>query len=130
MRIACIGLLAALSVTACAQAQAPQVAAIADTEPDVTERVAAVLNQAAQGTLTAEPLTENARAALDAPQMEAMRTLLRDCANMGALELLARTTKGEERQYQYRAPCGGKPLLVEINFGKGARISHLRVRPG
>ncbi|HEY0065613.1 MAG TPA: hypothetical protein VGC21_26085, partial [Telluria sp.] len=80
MRHACIGLLAAFSISACASAQAPQQTAIADTEPDVTERVAAILAQAAQDKLGAEPLTENARAALGAPQLQAMSALLRRCA--------------------------------------------------
>lgn len=126
MRIACTALLLSAFISACAGAQVP---AIDDSEPDVTGQVAAILARTAQGALAAEPLTDNARAALDAPRMEQLRTALGACAQPGKLELLERKTKGEERQYLYRAPCGGKPLLVEINFGKGARISHLSVRP-
>jgi|GEM_PF-1036908 len=129
MRIACIAVLAAAFLAACASAQAPAAKAIDDTEPDVTQQVAAILGRTAQGSLAAEPLTENARATLDASRTQRIAATLHSCRELNALELLERRTKGEERQYLYRAPCGGQPLLVEIWFGKGARISHLNVRP-
>jgi hypothetical protein len=128
MRIACTLLMTAALASACASAQAPR-AAIADSEPDVTEHVAGMLQRVGRGGLSAEPLTENARAAFDAVRTDQLAKALRACAEPGKLELLERNTKGEERQYLYRAPCAGKPLLVEIYFGKGARISHLNVRP-
>jgi hypothetical protein len=128
MRIACSLLMTAALASACASAQAPRTA-IADSEPDVTEQVAGILQRTAQGALSAEPLTANARAALDAARTDQLATTLRACSDPRKLELLERNTKGEERQYLYRAPCGGKPLLLEIYFGKGARISHLNVRP-
>lgn len=129
MRSACIALLIATAVSACANAQAPASKAIEDSEPDVTQQVGAILARATQGALAAEPLTENARTALDAAHTRQITETLRSCRELNTLELLSRTTKGEERQYLYRASCGGKPLLVEIYFGKGARISHLDVRP-
>ncbi|MEJ7807241.1 MAG: hypothetical protein WKG03_15115, partial [Telluria sp.] len=84
---------------------------------------------AGQGTFATAQLTENARLALSTAQLREMGALLAPCGKAPALELLRRTTKGEERQYQYRAPCAGKALLVEIDFGKGARINRLTVRP-
>jgi hypothetical protein len=137
MQTACAALMTALLLCACACASAPPTAAAAaaaaaaidDSEPDVTEQVAAILTRTAQGALGAEPLTENARSALPGARMDQLSTALRACGDLGKLALLERKTKGEERQYLYRAPCGGKPLRVEIYFGKGARISHLDVRP-
>ena len=129
MRIACIALLAAGLLAGCASAQAPAAKAIEDTEPDVTQQVGAMLARTAQGSLSAEPLTENARAALDTARTQQIAATLRACRDVNTLELIERRTKGEERQYLYRAPCAGQPLLVEIWFGKGARISHLNVRP-
>jgi hypothetical protein len=114
-------------LSACAQAQPPlpKAPAIADSEPDVSEQVRAALGQAGMGTLAPDQLTDNARAALSAGTVSA----LRPCGAAPAVELLRRSTKGEVRQYLYRLPCHGTPLLVEIDFGKGARISRLNVRP-
>ena len=128
--MACVGL------AACAQAQppvpvpaAPEMAAIADVEPDVTRQVSAFLGNAGQGMFATEQLTDNAREAMTIAQMRATSALLAPCGTKPALELLARTTKGEDRQYRYRAPCGGKALLVEIDFNKGAKINRLEVTP-
>ena len=114
-------------LSACAQAQppAPKAPAIEDSEPDVSQQVSALLGQAGTGTLAPDQLTDNARTALSADALSA----LRPCGAAPGVELLQRSTKGEVRQYLYRLPCQGKPLLVEIDFGKGARISRLTVRP-
>jgi len=129
MRFACTALIAATLVSACASAQDPALPAIADNEPDVTAQVHALLVRTMQGQLQAEPLSENARAALTPERSTQIAERLRRCTVTGKLDLLRRGTKGEERQYLYRLPCGAAPLLVEINFGKGARISYLDVRP-
>ncbi len=107
---------------------APAAAAIPDTEPDVTQKVAAVLAQLGQGGLPREQLTDKAQAALT-PQLAQMAAALRACGTPPALELLSRTTKGEDRNYLYRAPCHGTALLVEIVFAKGSRINFLALRP-
>lgn len=124
------GVLAWAMLGGCAQAAPKQVAMapIADTEPDVTQQVSAVLGSIAQGSFEPGRLTDNARAATTAQQMQAMAAALRPCGTTPALELLQRTTKGEDRQYVYRAPCGGSAQIVEINFSKGARIHKLVVR--
>ncbi|MFL6660177.1 MAG: hypothetical protein ACJ8GW_18980 [Massilia sp.] len=109
-------------------ASAPRMAAISDSEPDVTAQVSNLLAQAGASALPREQLSSNAQNALDAPATAQMAAALRPCGTAPALELLSRTTKGEDRNYLYRAPCNGKPLLVEITFGKGARVNHLLVR--
>jgi hypothetical protein len=118
-------LLSMAALTGCAHAQAPAPKAIPDSEPDVTRQVSALLLQFSLGTLPPEQLTTKAQAAL-APQSGA---LLRACPAPIALDLLERTTKGEDRNYLYRAPCGATPLLVEINFNKAARVDRLVLRP-
>lgn len=126
------GAIAAVALAACAQAQPPVAnarAAITDTEPDVTRQVQSILTQAAQGTLAPDMLTANARTALPPARLQAMSDALKKCGAPPALELLDRQTKGEERQYLYRAPCGGQALLVEINFGKGSRVNRLQLVP-
>ncbi|QYF92096.1 hypothetical protein KY495_15115 [Massilia sp. PAMC28688] len=124
-------LLASLVLAACAQAQKPVAlapASIEDREPDVTRQVQSVLEAVAQEQLPRSALTDNALGALPPAQLQAMGVALRSCGAMPQLQLLSRRTKGEERMYIYRAPCGGRPLLVEINFGKGERISRLVLR--
>jgi hypothetical protein len=129
MRIYTAALMASALLAGCAQAQAPAAKAIADDEPDVTLQVGALLVQLGQGTLPRERLTDKAQAALTAPLAQQMGAALRSCATPPVLELLARTTKGEDRNYLYRALCPNAPLLVEINFNKAARIDRLVVRP-
>lgn len=135
MRAAVPACAIALLLSACAQAPgpvpaaAPARAAIADAEPDVTAQVQAILARMAGGTLAPDALTDNARAAMPAGGLQAMGAALRRCGGPPALELLERSTKGEDRLYLYRAPCAGKPLLVEMGFAKGARINRLQVRP-
>lgn len=142
-------LIAMMSLSACAQAEpapahAPaqqaaaaaavpadasaRPAAIDDTEPDVTRQVSAILEKVRAGLLAPDDMTENARTAYPASQLQRMARALRPCSKPPVLELLARTTKGEDRNYRYRALCP-TPLMVEIVFNKGGRISHLSVAP-
>jgi hypothetical protein len=104
-------------------------ASIEDTEPDVTREVAAILDALAQGSLPRERLTERASGELGAPAVAGMRTALRGCAQPVRLTLLERKTKGEDRQYLYRAACAPQALLVEIDYNKAARVNRLVLRP-
>ena len=140
MRATCTVLLATAFLSACAPSVQPALAqavpvaiartpAIADAEPDVTAQVAATLGRVRGGTLAPEELSDNARAALPAAQLQKMGAALQGCASPPALELLVRTTKGEDRNYRYRALCGSAPLVVDIVFNKGGRIAALAVTP-
>ncbi len=144
MRNVYAGVIACAALCACAQAEpppkvgatpsaqrqgAPALPAIVDAEPDVTREVSEMLGRVAGGTFAQDRLTDNARAALSAAAMQSMRAALKPCGAAPALELLRRTTKGEDRQYLYRAPCAGNALLIEIDFNKGAKINRLVVRP-
>ena len=102
--------------------------AIEDMEPDVTRQVGEVLAQLAEGKVPRERFTERASEAHDAAAAIALAAQLRPCPRPIALALLERSTKGEDRQYLYRAACGQQGLLVEIVFNKAARINKLAVR--
>lgn len=136
MRHCFTGWVVCATLCACAQAgpptaaalAVPAVQAIADAEPDVTQQVSALLGRVGQGAPMLDQLTDNARAALAGPQLQAMGAALRPCGTAPALELLRRSTKGEDRQYVYRVPCGGTALLVDIDFNKAAKINRLVVR--
>jgi hypothetical protein len=129
MQNAYIVLAAAIWISGCAQAEPRGPKAIPDVEPEVTVQVSQILTKVAEKQLAPDQLTDNLRAALGAPEQQQMAGALQPCTPNMALELLQRTTKGEDRQYLYRLPCGGKPLLVQIDFNKGARINRLSVRP-
>ena len=143
MRHNSMGWMVCATLAACAQAEppapvtalpvvmtarAPAMPAIDDAEPDVARQVSEMLGRIGQGTVAQDQLTDNARAALTAESMQAMGAALRPCGAAPALELLRRTTKGEDRQYLYRVKCGTTPQLVEIDFNKGARVNRLIVR--
>lgn len=129
MRMHGILLIAAALLSGCAQARAPARKAIADTEPDVTAQVGTLLAQLRQNGLPREQLTGKAQAALNASALQQMQAALQPCATPPALQLLSRTTKGEDRNYLYRALCSSTPLLVEINFNKAAKVDRLVVQP-
>ncbi len=138
------GWMACTTLAACAQAQppapvtaapaaamtarAPAMPAIDDAEPAVTRQVSEMLGRIGQGTVAQDQLTDNARAALTAESRQAMVAALRPCGAAPVLELLRRTTKGEDRQYLYRVKCGTTPQLVQIDFNKGGLVSRLIVR--
>lgn len=128
MRHALPVIVAASMLSACAHAQTRAPKAIPDTEPEVTRQVGSLLAQATQGALARDLLTDNARTALADPQLAAITSLLRKCATGPELELLERTSKGEDRQYLYRARCAGTPLLVAIDFNKAAKVNRFSVR--
>ena len=134
MRSAILAISLCALLPGCTQARAPLSAqarapSIDDAEPEVTREVAEVLARLADGDLPRERFTERANAELDAAAAGALSARLRPCPRPIAPALLERTTKGEDRQYLYRVPCGQQGLLVGINFNKAARINKLDVRP-
>ena len=93
-------------------AAAPAVAAAApieDAEPEVTREVGAALGRKGGEAGTAEAV------------------LLRACPAPLQLELLRRSTDGEERSYLYRVRCPA-PLLASATYGKNAAIKRLTVQ--
>lgn len=140
MRHLYAGLMACAALGACAQAPLPtvvpavkpaeaaKVAAIPDAEPEVTQQVSRLLGRAGQGLFTTEQLTDSARTVLTIDQMRTISGTLAPCGTTPALELLRRTTRGEDREYVYRAPCGGNALLVAIDFNKAGKINKLEVQ--
>lgn len=129
MQNAWSGLITALLIAGCANAQPRPPKAIPDAEPEVTAQVGTILANVSTGKLAQELLTDNLKAALSTDELRQMGAALRACGAAPPLELLERTTKGEDRQYLYRVPCAGKSLLATIHFNKGARVNQLRVRP-
>ncbi|MES2739474.1 MAG: hypothetical protein V4754_00765 [Pseudomonadota bacterium] len=104
-------------------------APIADQEPDVTAQVSDILAQYVAGSLTPERYTERAGAALLPDQAAQTAARLRAFGELDKLELLARSTDGEDRLYRYRARYRQGGAVVDITFSKGGRIARLAVRP-
>ena len=141
MRTMCTFLLASLVLSACAQSVPPAALQaspaatavrnpiIADAEPEITQQVAATLERLRAGLMAPDEMTDSARAALSSSQLQKMAAALKGCAKPPTLELLSRTTKGEDRHYHYRALCTPAPAMVEIVFNKGGRINLLSVMP-
>ena len=128
MRYLTAGLGLCALLCGCAQAVPPAPQAIEDSEPDVTRQVSQIVGRIAQSSLAPDELTNNAQAAWSTAPMQAMAAALKPCGVTPALQLLQRTTKGEDRQYVYRVPCDGKNLVLEIDFNKGGKINKLNVR--
>jgi hypothetical protein len=113
-------LLVSTILIGCAQAST-----IEDTEPEVTRSVAVFLEQIARNEIARSAMTDRAGEALD---VRAVGAQLQPCPRPLDLALLDRRTKGEDRLYLYRAACGAKALLVEVDFNKAAKINRLLVR--
>ncbi|MDC8756979.1 hypothetical protein [Janthinobacterium fluminis] len=138
MRLSYAAILMATLYAGCAGAGDPPAAAqagaaaarppkpIPDIEPETTEQLRAVLLHIAAGKATMEGYTERAAAAAQGQEMGAR---LRAYGALQALQLLERKVDGENRVYRYRAVYAQGPVLVDVTFGKGARIDRLQLAP-
>ncbi|NRR33533.1 hypothetical protein HSX11_25485 [Oxalobacteraceae bacterium] len=107
---------------ACAQAPAK---AIEDVEPEVTAQVRDMVGQLSSGQSPAARMTERASAAATGDALAGMQALLKSCTKPPALVLQQRSTKGEDRRYDYRVDCGAAPLQLHVEFNKAARVNVL-----
>ena len=117
------------STAAPAASSTTRAGTIEDTEPDVTRQVASFLEQIARNEVMRSAMTERASEAMDARAIATLAAQLQPCPRPLELALMDRRTKGEDRLYLYRAACGVRSLLVEIDFNKAARINRVNVRP-
>ncbi|UTY59397.1 hypothetical protein [Massilia sp. erpn] len=102
---------------------------IPDEEPAVTQEVAELLGQLADGRPQRNRFTEKAAASVLAEADQNLAPRLRECGIPVTLELLARTVDGEDRQYRYRLRCRAQPLLLDIVYNKAARVNRLQLLP-
>lgn len=121
-------MLLSLAANGCTLAHTvPPAKPIPDDEPQVTQQLGLWLHQLESGSMGDAPLTDKARAALQASEGVQAAALLRRCGQAGPLQLLARSVFGEDRRYRYRLACQGTPLLVDLALNKAAKIDVLQV---
>ncbi len=113
----------AIPVAASAQAAAGAAKAIEDQEPAVTAQLRELLQKIADGSIGEDYFTGRAIASLFPDQMKSHTERLRALGGLSGLELLSRTVDGENRVYRYRVLGPNGKLLMEVVYGKSARIN-------
>lgn len=103
--------------------------AIDDQEPGVTAQLRDVLQKMADGSITPEPFTERAVAALFPGQIRNYGERLHGLGALQGMELLSRTVDGENRVYQYRLLYQNGKMILDVIYGKSARINQLALSP-
>lgn len=114
---------ALVPVAASAQAAAGAAKAIEDQEPAVTAQLREVLQKMADGSIGQDYFTERAIASLFPQVVKTHGERLRALGGVSGLELLSRTVDGENRVYRYRVLGPNGKLLIDVVYGKSARIN-------
>jgi hypothetical protein len=106
----------------------PAPSPIADTEPQVTEKLAARLEQVRNGTLTPADFAY-VRKGFFPEGAKAYQELLSTLGPAGKLVLVQRRTAGDDRVYTYEVPFGTKTLLYMVGLAPDDRLTLLAMRP-
>lgn len=114
---------AVVPVAASAPAAAGAAKVIEDQEPAVTAQLREVLQKIADGSIGQDYFTDRAIASLFPQQVKTQGERLRALGGVSGLELLSRTVDGENRVYRYRVLGPNGKLLLDVVYGKSARIN-------
>lgn len=106
----------------------PALAPIPDTEPQVTEKLTALLEQVRSGTLTPAQFT-HVRKGFFPEVAKAYQEQLSALGPAGKLVLVQRLTRGEDRIYTYEVPFGSKTYLYAVGLAPDDRLTLLGLRP-
>lgn len=106
----------------------PALAPIEDREPQVTARIAALLEKARAGTLASADFAY-VRAGFFPEGAKLYQGLLQELGPPGRLVLVERRTLGDDRLYTYRVTFGAKTFRFAVSLTPDDRLSSFRMRP-
>jgi hypothetical protein len=106
----------------------PPLAPIEDREPQVTTRIAALLEKAREGTLALADFAY-ARTGFFPDRMKAYQETLRALGPAGRLVLVQRITRGDDRIYTYEVPFGTSPYRFTVALAPDDRLTYFGLRP-
>jgi CubicO group peptidase (beta-lactamase class C family) len=101
---------------------------IEDREPQVTARLAALLEKAREGTLAPADFAY-ARAGFFPDRVKAYQERLRALGPAGPLVLVERVTRGDDRVYSYDVPFGTQTWRFTVALAPDDRLSFFGLRP-
>ncbi|PTL83861.1 serine hydrolase [Vitiosangium sp. GDMCC 1.1324] len=101
---------------------------IEDREPQVTARIAALLEKAREGTLVPADFAYF-RTGFFPDGVKMYQERLRALGPVGQLVLVQRVTRGDDRIYTYEVPFGTKVFLFAVGLAPDDRVSSFRLRP-
>jgi CubicO group peptidase (beta-lactamase class C family) len=101
---------------------------IEDREPQVTARIASLLEKAREGALTPADFAY-VRAGFFPDQMKAYQEKLRSLGPAGPLVLVDRMTRGDDRVYTYHVPFGTQTYLFMVALAPDDRLSFFGLGP-
>ena len=103
--------------------------AIADSEPQVTAVVRAVVSELAKGSLAGGVFNAKAAAMFPPSWLKSLSEQMGELGALRSVELLERKSDGEMRGYRYRFIYTEQRLLVAVTFDKANKIDQLMLRP-
>ncbi len=103
----------------------PEQKPIEDKEPQLTQRVRALLGEIADGNAKPEQFTEELQKRLFPDEINELGPALKEFGELKTLELLERTEEGERRNYRYRAKYAEMTLTISIALTKDDKIAKL-----
>jgi CubicO group peptidase (beta-lactamase class C family) len=106
----------------------PELAPIADTEPQVTARLREVLAAAAKGELEPEDFAY-VRAGFFPNAASGLEATLKDLGPPLRVSLLERVERGDDRVYTYDAAYASKAFRVVLALAPDGKVAQLSVRP-
>ncbi|WP_240359289.1 serine hydrolase domain-containing protein [Pyxidicoccus trucidator] len=106
----------------------PTLTPIEDREPQVTARVAALLEKAREGTLAPADFAY-VRAGFFPGIAKLYQEHLRELGPTGRLVLVERSTLGDDRQYTYLVTFGTKTYQFAVGLAPDDRLASIRMRP-
>jgi CubicO group peptidase (beta-lactamase class C family) len=106
----------------------PALTPIEDREPQVTERIAALLEKAREGTLAPADFAY-ARTGFFPNRVKMYQERLSTLGPAGRLVLVQRVTRGDDRIYTYEVPFGTKAFLFTVGLAPDERASAFSLRP-
>ena len=99
-----------------------------DRDPAITAKVRKIIEKSARGELALEDFSFVRQTLL--PRMRsALAQRLQGLTSPDRLDLLSRTTIGDDRRFVYRAFFGARTYLVTTSFGPEDGLTELQIRP-
>lgn len=107
----------------------PVLKPIADTEPEITAKVKAMISGFVGGNLDMSLFTTNLASSLNASVKSGMSDALRNPGAIRSIVLVERQINGDKRQYRYRVTYANDSLFFVCTFNKDEKVTGFGIHP-
>ncbi len=107
----------------------PVLKPIADTEPEITAKVKAMISGLVGGNLDMSLFTPDLGSSLTAQVKSGMSDALRSAGAIQSIALVERHSSGDKRQYRYRVTYPNDSLFFLCTFNKDNKVTGFGIDP-